>query len=224
MKQCDSCESGYKLISGTCVSCESNECCHSGNTGDIISNCYSCSPDLMSCLGCEFRMKLNGSSCVSCSSDECCPSNTTTPITSHCDVCNTYHTSCRICKSGYNNSGGICLEIDDDESGDGGSSVGVIVGVVVGVIVFAGIVTFIIIYFIILPNNKDKKDDDISKKDSVEMNGLEVFDEIGHGATSVVYKGRYNGKDVAVKVMRQDGSGVFSRDRIDDEIEESIHH
>ena len=46
------------------------------------------------------------------------------------------------------------------------------------------------------------------------MNGLEVFDEIGHGSTSVVYKGRYNGKDVAVKVMRQDGGsgGVFTRE------------
>ena len=215
MSECGSCESGYKLISGTCVSCGSNECCYSGNRGDIISHCYSCSADLMSCLGCEFGMKLNGSSCVSCSSDECCPSNTTTPITSHCDVCSTDHKSCRTCKSGYNNSGGICVEI---ESRDGGSSVGVIVGVVVGVIVFGGIVIFIIIYFIIFPNNKNNKnnknknDDDISKKDSVDMNGLEVFDEIGHGSTSVVYKGRYNGKDVAVKVMRQDGSGVFSRE------------
>ena len=94
------------------------------------------------------------------------------------------------------------------ESRDGGSSVGVIVGVVVGVIVFCGIVIFIIIYFIILPNNKNKNknknDDDVSKKDSVGLNGLEVFDEIGHGATSVVYKGRYNGKDVAVKIMKQE--------------------
>ena len=110
------------------------------------------------------------------------------------------------CKSGYSNSSGICVEI---ESGDGGSSVGVIVGVVVGVIVFAGIVTFIIIYLIILPNNKNKNknDDDISKKDSVEMNGLDVFNEIGHGATSVVYKGRWRGKDVAVKIMKQDCGG-----------------
>ena len=53
--------------------------------------------------------------------------------------------------------------------------------------------------------------------------GLEVYDEIGHGATSVVYKGRYGGKDVAVKVMNQDG-GFEKRDRIDEEIEEPIHH
>jgi serine/threonine protein kinase len=87
-------------------------------------------------------------------------------------------------------------------------SVGVIVGVVIGVIVIVGIIIFIIIYFIILrPNNKNKNDDDVSKNvESIEMNGLEIFDEIGHGATSTVYKGRYNGKDVAVKVMKQEGS------------------
>ena len=45
------------------------------------------------------------------------------------------------------------------------------------------------------------------------MNGLEILNEIGHGATSVVYKGRYNGKDVAVKIMKQDrGGGDLTRE------------
>ena len=79
---------------------------------------------------------------------------------------------------------------------------GVIVGVVLGVIVLIGIAAFLIIYFIITPNNNKDKE---KKKESIEMNGLEVGDEIGHGATSVVYRGRLRGKDVAVKVMRQDG-------------------
>ena len=92
----------------------------------------------------------------------------------------------------------------ENESGEGGGSdVGVIVGVVLGVIVLIGIAAFLIIYFIITPNNnKDKKEE---KKECIEMDGLEVGDEIGHGATSVVYRGRLRGKDVAVKVMRQDG-------------------
>ena len=43
------------------------------------------------------------------------------------------------------------------------------------------------------------------------MNGLEVLNEIGHGATSVVYRGRLRGKDVAVKVMKQEG-GVSEKE------------
>ena len=202
MSECSTCQSGYKLISGTCVSCGLNECCFRGNNGDVISNCYSCSSDLRSCLGCVQGMKLNGNSCVSCSSDECCPDNTTIPITSNCSECYDNETGCVKCKTGYSNSGGICTKISES-GGNGGVSGGVIVGVVIGVIVIVGIIIFIIIYFIIRPNNKDKNKND----ETIEMNGLEIFDEIGHGATSVVYKGRYNGKDVAVKIMKQDGGG-----------------
>ena len=207
MSECSTCQSGYKLISGTCVSCGLNECCFRGNNGDVISNCYSCSSDLKSCLGCVKGMKLNGNSCVSCSSDECCPDNTTIPITSNCSECYDNETGCVKCKTGYNNSFGICTKISEG-GGNGGVSAGVIVGVVIGVIVIVGIIIFIIIYFIIRPNNNNNKNDS-----TIEMNGLEVFDEIGHGATSVVYKGRYNGKDVAVKIMKQDGgNGGFSKE------------
>ena len=109
------------------------------------------------------------------------------------------------CETGYNNNNsvGIC---EKNEGGGGGSSVGVIVGVVVGVVVLIGIITFII-----LPNHNNKDKD---KNDGDEVDGLEVLNEIGHGATSVVYKGRYGGKDVAVKVMKQDvgGGGGFDRE------------
>ena len=101
----------------------------------------------------------------------------------------------------------------ENEEG-GGSSAGVIVGVVLGVIVLIGIITFIIIYFIILPKmKKDKKGGSESNESgSIEMNGLEVGDEIGHGATSVVYRGRLRGKDVAVKVMNQQTGGVSEQE------------
>ena len=204
MSECSTCQSGYKLNSGgTCVTCGLNECCFRGNNGDVISNCYSCSSDLRSCLGCVKGMKLNGNSCVSCSSDECCPGylNESRVITSFCENCSDGMMRCVKCKTGYSNSGGICTKISEG-GGNGGVSGGVIVGVVIGVIVIVGIVIFIIIYFIIRPNNNKNKNDE-----TIEMNGLEIFDEIGHGATSVVYKGRYNGKDVAVKIMKQDGGG-----------------
>ena len=92
----------------------------------------------------------------------------------------------------------------NEGGGNGGVSAGVIVGVVMGCVVFVGIVMFIIIYFIILPINNNNNN---NKNGDVEMNGLEILNEIGHGATSVVYKGRYNGKDVAVKIMKQERDG-----------------
>ena len=49
----------------------------------------------------------------------------------------------------------------------------------------------------------------------MECDGLEVYDEIGHRATSVVYKGRYGGKDVAVKVMNQNNDDEGLRREIE---------
>ena len=144
---------------------------------------------------------------MGCSSGECCGLNTTIPITSHCVVCETDQTSCRTCESGYNKTNGICVK---NEEG-GGNSAGVIVGVVIGCVVLIGIITFIIIYFIILPKHINNNDKYVSM-DDVGCDGLEVYGEIGHGATSVVYKGRYGGKDVAVKVINHnnddDGEGL----------------
>ena len=221
MSGCMSCDGGYKLEGGTCKVCGSDECCVLGNSGDVISNCHSCSSDNSSCCGCVFGNKLVGGSCMRCSVDECCPENTINPITSHCLVCDSDQRTCRTCKGGYLNLNGVC--VDEGNSGSGGSGrgggvgVGVIVGIViVVVVVIVGIVSFMIIHFIIIPKhkNENKKNDDGDGNGRIEMNGvggdvgcdgLEVMNEIGHGATSVVYRGRLRGKDVAVKIFNQAG-------------------
>ena len=97
------------------MSCGLNECCFRGNNGDVISNCYSCSSDLKSCLGCVKGMKLNGNSCVSCSSDECCPENSTFPEGTNCESWKECFTECMKCASGYyiDDSTGSCVKCDE---------------------------------------------------------------------------------------------------------------
>ena len=209
------CKGGYKLESGTCKPCGSNECCVEGNDGSVISKCHSCSSDNSSCDGCVFGNKLVGGSCMSCSVDECCPENTRNPITSHCLVCSADHRSCRTCKGGYEKCDGVCVESGHSGSGGGGIGAGVIVGIVIVVVVIVGIASFLIIHFIIIPiNNKNKDKNGKMDDGSIEMDGgvvgcdgLSVMNEIGHGATSVVYRGRWRGRDVAVKIFKQGGGG-----------------
>jgi len=55
-------------------------------------------------------------------------------------------------KNGYSNLKGIC----EKKRGNGRSSAGTIVGVIIGVLAFVGIVTFIVFYFIIIPNRNKK--------------------------------------------------------------------
>ena len=47
--------------------------------------------------------------------------------------------------------------------------------------------------------------DSVGVGGDVGCDGLEVMNEIGHGTTSVVYRGRLRGKDVAVKIFNQAG-------------------
>jgi len=116
------------------------------------------------------------------------------------------HTGCFTCEGGYNNVNGVCVNETGGDDDGGGVNVGVIVGCVIGAVVVVGACLFIVFYFIIIPHHNRGSNDGYKLFNENEMDevGLEIGNEIGSGATSSVYKGVWRGKDVAVKIMKEE--------------------
>ena len=128
--------------------CRGDECCYSGNDGDVVSGCYSCCSDLKGCCGCDVGMKVMGRECVMCSEGECCGRNMSGDVIKNCSECNSDESKCEKCSTGYSlNKLGRCIEENGEGGGGGGSNTGVIIGIIVSVVVIVVVGSVLLIIF-----------------------------------------------------------------------------